>query len=41
MHAVARLAYRGLLDNIQVSWVKIGIEGVRQLLLLVSFFRTE
>jgi FO synthase len=32
MHAVARLAYSGLIDNIQASWVKIGIEGVRQLL---------
>ena len=32
MHAVARLAYRGHIDNIQASWVKIGIEGVRQLL---------
>ena len=32
MHAVARLAYRGLIDNIQASWVKIGIDGVRQLL---------
>ncbi len=32
MHAVGRLAYRGLIDNIQASWVKIGIGGVRQLL---------
>ncbi len=32
MHAVARLAYCGLIDNIQASWVKIGIDGVRQLL---------
>ncbi len=32
MHAVARLAYSGLIDNIQASWVKIGIDGVRQLL---------
>ena len=32
MHAVARLAYRGLIDNIQASWVKIGVDGVRQLL---------
>ena len=30
MHAVARLAYRGLIDNIQASWVKIGVDGVRQ-----------
>src|SRR5262249_799911 len=27
MHAVARLALQGLVDNIQVSWVKLGIEG--------------
>ena len=32
MHAVARIAYRGHLDNIQVSWVKMGVEGVRQAL---------
>ena len=32
VHAVARLAYRGAIDNIQASWVKIGIEGTRQLL---------
>lgn len=32
MHAVGRLAYRGHIDNIQASWVKIGIDGVRQLL---------
>jgi FO synthase len=32
MHAIGRLAYRGHIDNIQASWVKIGIEGVRQLL---------
>jgi 7,8-didemethyl-8-hydroxy-5-deazariboflavin synthase CofH subunit/7,8-didemethyl-8-hydroxy-5-deazariboflavin synthase CofG subunit len=32
MHAVARIAYRGLIDNIQVSWVKMGAEGVRQAL---------
>jgi FO synthase len=32
MHAVARLAYRGYIDNIQASWVKIGVPGVRQLL---------
>jgi FO synthase len=32
MHAVGRIAYRGQIDNIQASWVKIGIEGVRQLL---------
>ena len=32
MHAVGRIAYRGAIDNIQASWVKIGVEGSRQLL---------
>ena len=32
MHAIARIAYHGLIDNIQVSWVKIGVDGARQLL---------
>jgi FO synthase len=32
MHAVARIAYTGWVDNIQVSWVKMGPEGVRQAL---------
>jgi FO synthase len=32
MHAVARIAYRGDIDNIQVSWVKMGVEGARQVL---------
>ncbi|QYG95517.1 bifunctional FO biosynthesis protein CofGH [Iamia sp. SCSIO 61187] len=32
MHAVARIAYDGLVDNIQASWVKLGADGVRQLL---------
>ena len=32
VHAVARLAYRGTIDNIQASWVKIGVDGTRQLL---------
>ena len=32
MHAVGRIAYRGSIDNIQVSWVKMGSDGVRQLL---------
>ena len=32
MHAVARIAYHGLIDNIQASWVKLGVDGVRQLL---------
>jgi FO synthase len=27
MHAVARLALQGYVDNIQVSWVKMGVEG--------------
>lgn len=32
MHAVARIAYDGLVPNIQASWVKLGADGVRQLL---------
>ncbi|MFP3901073.1 MAG: bifunctional FO biosynthesis protein CofGH [Acidimicrobiia bacterium] len=32
VHAVARIAYRGLIDNIQLSWVKIGGAGAAQLL---------
>ncbi|MFP5487735.1 MAG: 5-amino-6-(D-ribitylamino)uracil--L-tyrosine 4-hydroxyphenyl transferase CofH [Acidimicrobiia bacterium] len=32
MHAIGRLAYRGRIDNVQASWVKIGVDGVRQLL---------
>jgi len=32
VHAVARLAYRGAIDNVQASWVKIGVAGTRQLL---------
>ena len=32
MHAVARLAYRGFIDNIQGSWVKLGFGGMRQVL---------
>jgi FO synthase len=32
VHAVARIAYAGLIDNVQASWVKIGLPGVRQLL---------
>jgi 7,8-didemethyl-8-hydroxy-5-deazariboflavin synthase CofH subunit/7,8-didemethyl-8-hydroxy-5-deazariboflavin synthase CofG subunit len=32
MHAVARIAYRGLIDNIQLSWVKLGPVAGRQLL---------
>ncbi|MEY2433452.1 MAG: synthase [Acidimicrobiaceae bacterium] len=33
MHAVARIAYHGLIDNIQASWVKLGAAGAQQLLL--------
>src|SRR5215207_4298437 len=33
IHAVGRIAYHGLIDNIQVSWVKMGADGVRQALL--------
>ena len=29
MHAVARLALNGHVDNIQVSWVKMGLEGAK------------
>jgi FO synthase len=32
MHAVARLHYATVIDNIQVSWVKMGIEGSRRIL---------
>jgi len=32
MHAVGRIAYRGDITNIQVSWVKMGAGGVRQAL---------
>jgi FO synthase len=32
MHAVGRIAYHGFIDNIQASWVKLGVGGVRQLL---------
>jgi FO synthase len=32
MHAVARIAYHGLIDHIQASWVKLGGDGVTQLL---------
>jgi len=33
VHAVGRIAYRGAIDNVQVSWVKTGIDGARQALL--------
>ena len=32
MHAAARLALDGLVDNIQASWVKLGLEGAARLL---------
>ena len=32
IHAVGRLHYATLIDNIQVSWVKMGIDGVRRVL---------
>ena len=32
MHAIGRIAYHGHIDNVQVSWVKIGVDGARQLL---------
>jgi FO synthase len=32
VHAVGRIAYRGWIDNVQVSWVKTGVRGARQAL---------
>lgn len=32
MHAIGRIAYRGWIDNIQASWVKLGSSGARQAL---------
>ena len=32
MHAVGRIAYTGLIDNVQVSWVKMGLPGAQQAL---------
>ncbi len=32
MHAIGRIAYAGHIPNIQVSWVKMGLSGARQLL---------
>jgi 7,8-didemethyl-8-hydroxy-5-deazariboflavin synthase CofH subunit len=32
MHAIGRIAYRGWIDNIQVSWVKLGRGGAVQVL---------
>jgi FO synthase len=32
IHALARIAFDGLIDNIQASWVKLGLDGGRRLL---------
>jgi FO synthase len=32
VHAVARIVYRGLIDNVQASWVKLGLDGTAQFL---------
>jgi FO synthase len=32
LHAVGRIVYRGWIDNVQISWVKVGIAGARQAL---------
>ena len=32
VHAVARIVYHGYIDNIQASWVKIGLDGMKQML---------
>ncbi|MEY2966769.1 MAG: synthase [Actinomycetota bacterium] len=32
MHAIGRIVYHGAIDNVQVSWVKIGTAGATQLL---------
>ena len=32
MHAVSRIAFLGLIDNIQASWVKLGLDGAGVLL---------
>jgi len=32
MHAIGRIAYRRAIENIQISWVKMGPEGVGELL---------
>nr|MDQ3574719.1 5-amino-6-(D-ribitylamino)uracil--L-tyrosine 4-hydroxyphenyl transferase CofH [Actinomycetota bacterium] len=33
VHAVARIAYHGWISNVQVSWVKMGVDGTRQALM--------
>ena len=32
MHAVGRITYRGWIDNVQASWVKLGLAGAAQVL---------
>jgi FO synthase len=32
LHATARIAFHGSIDNIQVSWVKLGLAGAQQAL---------
>lgn len=32
MHAVGRIVFNGSIDNVQASWVKLGLEGAAQLL---------
>ena len=32
VHAIARITYHGYIDNIQASWVKIGLDGMSQML---------
>lgn len=32
MHAVGRIAFAGSIDNVQASWVKLGVAGAQQLL---------
>lgn len=33
MHSIGRIAFKGVIDNVQVSWVKMGIGGSRQILM--------
>jgi FO synthase len=32
MHAIGRIGYHGHIDNVQASWVKLGVAGAQQLL---------
>jgi FO synthase len=32
MHSIGRIAYRGYIDNVQASWVKLGLDGAVQLI---------